>query len=144
MSYLGAFGVFFLVLILRLRTRRKFVLCPAKTSVDLPWEVVQWQLTSVPVMSRRRSLVEPGASPTLTPATGEVIGTPASNNARLEPQADAIDDEPFELVTSHVIRIVYGKSFRCGNTGNIAFSARFPWPIAAQLEIVRIQLTIAR
>ena len=89
-------------------------------------------------MSRRRSLVEPGARPTLTPATGAVNGTPASNNARLAPQADAIDDEPFELVTSHVIRIVYGKSFRCGNTGNIALSARLPWPIAVQFDIVRI------
>ena len=70
------------------------------------------QITSVPVMSRRKALDDPGASPTLTPATGEIRGIPASNNARLQPQADAMDDEPFELVTSLVILIVYGKSFR--------------------------------
>jgi hypothetical protein len=43
MSYQGEFGVCFLVLIQRLRTRRKFscrFFSPAKTSVDLPWEEV--------------------------------------------------------------------------------------------------------
>ena len=62
------------------------------------------QLTSVPVMSKSRSF-EPGASPMLTPAMGAINGTPASSNARLDPHALAMEDEPFELVTSHVIRI---------------------------------------
>ena len=66
----------------------------------------QIELTSVPVMSKRSSFeFEPGARPTLTPATGETNGTPASNNARDTPQADAIDDDPFELATSLVMRI---------------------------------------
>ena len=87
-------------------------------------------------MSKRRSSVVPGARPTLTPATGDIKGTPASNNAILEPHADAIDDDPFELVTSLVIRIVYGKSFRCGSTGKIAFSARFPCPMATKYHSI--------
>ena len=58
-------------------------------------------------MSNKSSLVEsPGDRPTLTPATGETMGTPASIKARLEPHADAIEDEPLELVTSLVKRIV--------------------------------------
>ena len=89
----------------------------------------QLQLTSVPVMSKRSSS-ELGASPTLTPATGETKGTPASNNARLAPHADAMDDDPLELVTSLVIRMVYGKSLRWGKAGRTAFSARFPCPMA--------------
>ena len=65
------------------------------------------QLTSVPVMSNKSSLVEsPGDRPTLTPATGETMGTPASIKERLDPHADAIEDEPLELVTSLVNRIV--------------------------------------
>jgi len=58
-------------------------------------------------MSNKSSLVEsPGDSPTLTPATGETIGTPASIKQREDPHADAIEDEPLELVTSLVKRIV--------------------------------------
>jgi len=58
-------------------------------------------------MSNKSSLVEsPGDRPTLTPATGETIGTPASIKQRLDPHAEAIEDDPLELVTSLVNLIV--------------------------------------
>ena len=47
------------------------------------------------------------------PATGALIGTPASINASVEPQ-DACEEEPFDSNTSLTIRIVYGKSVVSG------------------------------
>ena len=38
------------------------------------------------------------------------IGTPASARASEAAHADAIDDDPFDAVTSHAMRTVYGKS----------------------------------
>ena len=38
--------------------------------------------------------------PIAMPATGALIGTPASISERVEPQTLAIDVEPFELTTS--------------------------------------------
>lgn len=45
------------------------------------------------------------------PATGALIGTPASINARVEPQTDAIEVEPLEDKTSDTSRrdIGYGE-----------------------------------
>ena len=40
------------------------------------------------------------------PATGALIGTPASIMARVPPQTDAIDDEPFDSRMSLTTRIV--------------------------------------
>ena len=48
------------------------------------------------------------------PATGALIGTPASINASVEPQIDACEEEPFDSNTSLTIRIVYGKSVVSG------------------------------
>ena len=64
-------------------------------------------LTSVPVISRRRrSPSRLGAIPTLTPATGPPgRSTPASSSASEQPDTVAMDDEPFEDVTSLVSRI---------------------------------------
>jgi len=45
-------------------------------------------------------------SPIATPATGALMGTPVSISARVEPQTDAIEDEPFELSTSETSRMV--------------------------------------
>ena len=45
-------------------------------------------------------------SPMEIPATGRLIGTPASNSANVEEQTDAIDVEPFEETTSVTIRMV--------------------------------------
>jgi len=40
------------------------------------------------------------------PATGDLMGTPASMRASVEPQTDAIEVEPFELRISETSRIV--------------------------------------
>ena len=42
--------------------------------------------------------------PTLMPATGRVNGTPASSNASVPPQTDAIEVEPFDSMISLVTR----------------------------------------
>ena len=42
--------------------------------------------------------------PTLIPATGRIIGTPASNNASVPPQTDAIEVEPFDSMISLTTR----------------------------------------
>ena len=44
--------------------------------------------------------------PMAMPATGALIGTPASIIDRVEPQTDAIEDEPLEASTSDTRRIV--------------------------------------
>ena len=44
--------------------------------------------------------------PIATPATGALIGTPASISASVPPQTVAIDDEPFDSVISETMRIV--------------------------------------
>ena len=48
------------------------------------------------------------------PATGALIGTPASISDSVEPQTDAIDVEPFDASTSETTRIVYGHSVDVG------------------------------
>ena len=45
---------------------------------------------------------------------------------RLEPQTDAIDDEPFDSRMSETTRIVYGKSSIVGTSGTSARSASAP------------------
>jgi hypothetical protein len=45
-------------------------------------------------------------SPIATPETGALIGTPASINARVEPQTDPIEVEPFEDSASETTRMV--------------------------------------
>jgi len=58
------------------------------------------------------------------PATGALIGTPASIRASVEPQVDAIDVEPFEVTHSLTSRMTYGNSSWLGRTGTRARSAR--------------------
>ena len=41
-----------------------------------------------------------------TPATGLLMGTPASMRARVPPQIEAIEDEPFDSRMSETMRIV--------------------------------------
>ena len=67
------------------------------------------------------------------PATGALIGTPASIRARVEPQVEPIEVEPFELSTSETTRIVYGNDFSSGSTGTSARSASAPWPTSRRL-----------
>ena len=44
------------------------------------------------------------------PDTGDLIGTPASISASVEPHTEPIDDEPFDSSVSETSRIVYGNS----------------------------------
>ena len=60
------------------------------------------------------------------PATGALIGTPASISESVEPHTDAIDVEPFDDSTSETTRIVYGHSSWLGTTGISARSASAP------------------
>jgi hypothetical protein len=46
--------------------------------------------------------------PIAMPATGALIGTPASMRLRQPPHTAAIDDEPFDSSVSLTMRIVYG------------------------------------
>ena len=49
------------------------------------------------------------------PATGALIGTPASISESVEPHTDAIDDEPFDSMISETSRSVYGNSSALGD-----------------------------
>ena len=64
------------------------------------------------------------------PATGVLIGTPASIKDNEEPQTVAIDEEPLDSKISETILIVYGNSSLEGSTLDIDLSARAPWPIS--------------
>ena len=64
------------------------------------------------------------------PATGFLIGTPASISASEEPQTEAIEEEPLDSRMSDTTRIVYGNSSVLGTTGTSARSARAPWPMS--------------
>jgi hypothetical protein len=65
-----------------------------------------------------------------TPATADLIGTPASIIERLPPQTVAIEDDPFDSVMSETMRSEYGKSASLGSTGSSARRASAPWPIS--------------
>ena len=69
-------------------------------------------------------------SPIAMPAIISLIGTPASMSESVDPQVEAIDDEPFDSSVSLTTRIVYGNSSFVGRTGMSARSASAPWPIS--------------
>src|SRR5438105_15527764 len=69
-------------------------------------------------------------SPIAMPPIISLIGTPQSISARVDPQVEAIDDEPFDSSVSLTIRIVYGNSSFVGMTAPIARSTSAPWPIS--------------
>ncbi len=61
-------------------------------------------------MSERIAILSPSFTrPIAMPATGCLIGTPASISASVPPQTEAIDDEPFDSRMSETMRTVYGK-----------------------------------
>ena len=60
------------------------------------------------------------------PATGSLIGTPASISASVEPQIEPCDVEPFEESTSDTHLIAYGNYSTEGITGTSALSASAP------------------
>ena len=64
------------------------------------------------------------------PATGALIGTPASISARVEPQTEPCEVEPLDEMTSETRRSAYGNSLTGGMTGSSARSASAPWPIS--------------
>jgi len=65
-------------------------------------------------------------SPIAMPATGALIGTPASISDSVEPHTEAIDDDPLDSKMSDTTRIVYGKSSWLGIIGTRARSASAP------------------
>ena len=69
-------------------------------------------------------------SPVEIPATGFLIGTPASIKANVLPQILACDVEPLDDNTSDTTLIEYGNSSSDGSTGTKAFSAKAPCPIS--------------
>jgi hypothetical protein len=64
---------------------------------------------------------------------GAEIGTPASIRARVEPQVEAIEVEPFDDRHSDTSRMTYGNSSWLGRTGMSARSARLPCPMSRRL-----------
>ena len=62
------------------------------------------------------------------PATGAVIGTPASISARVEPHTEPCEVEPLDEMTSDTKRSAYGNSLTGGMTGSSARSASAPGP----------------
>ena len=60
------------------------------------------------------------------PATGSLMGTPASIRERMLPHTVAIEEDPFDSRTSETILIVYGNSSGDGKTWETALSARCP------------------
>jgi hypothetical protein len=59
-----------------------------------------------------------------------LIGTHAFIKLIVEPQIDAIELEPLQVVISLTTLITYGNSSSLGSTGNNALSAKAPCPIS--------------
>ena len=68
--------------------------------------------------------------PIAIPATGRLIGTPASISARHEPHVDPMEVDPLDDSTSDTTRIAYGNFSGEGRTGSKALSAKAPCPIS--------------
>ncbi len=64
------------------------------------------------------------------PAIADFIGIPASIIAREVPQAEAIEEDPLDSITSDTTRIVYEKLEKFGITAIIPLFTRFPCPIS--------------
>src|SRR3989338_5462484 len=69
-------------------------------------------------------------SPIAAPATGRLIGTPASMSASDDPQTDAMEDEPLDDGTSETALIVEGNGARGGRIAKTARPASAPCPIS--------------
>ena len=60
----------------------------------------------MPWMSERMTTSSPSLMrPMAMPDTGALMGTPASMRASVEPQVEAMDDEPFDSRTSDTTRM---------------------------------------
>ena len=83
------------------------------------------------MMSVRMPTLSPSlTSPMAMPATGAVIGTPASISAMDAPHTVAMDDEPLDSRISETTRMVYGNASCAGSTASMARWASAPWPIS--------------
>src|SRR4030095_6685027 len=71
--------------------------------------------------------------PIAMPATGALIGTPASISDSDDEHTDAIEVEPLDDNASETRRMVYGNDSKLGTTGSTARSANAPWPISRRL-----------
>ncbi len=116
--------------------------CTAVTPAEVPATLKSMspRASSIPAISVRISYLlesEFDTSPIATPATGALIGTPASIKARVEPQVAAWDVDPFDARTSETSRITYGNSSNSGRTASSAFSASIPWPISRRPAVLR-------
>ena len=69
------------------------------------------------------------------PATGALMGTPASMSASVEPQMEPCDVEPLDESTSDTTRMAYGNSSTGGMTHCSAFSTSAPWPYSRRLVL---------
>src|ERR687887_305830 len=67
------------------------------------------------------------------PATGALIGTPASISESVEPHTEAIELDPLDSSVSDTTRIVYGNCSCEGIIGTSARSASAPWPMSRRL-----------
>ena len=65
-----------------------------------------------------------------TPATGALIGTPASISDSEAPQTEAIDEDPFDSRISETMRMTYGNFSMSGIIAAMPRRARLPWPIS--------------
>ena len=68
--------------------------------------------------------------PMATPATGALIGTPASMSDSEAPHTEAIDEEPFDSRISETMRMTYGNFSMSGIIAAMPRRARLPWPIS--------------
>src|SRR3989344_3131817 len=64
------------------------------------------------------------------PAAGATIGTPPSIIARVDPQTEAMEEDPFEDRISDTTRMVYGNTSLEGIMAKRALSAKAPCPIS--------------
>ena len=69
-------------------------------------------------------------SPIAIPATGALMGMPASIMDSEPPHTEAIEEEPFDSRISETILMVYGKSSLLGRMGIKERSASIPCPIS--------------
>src|SRR5919202_5927828 len=102
---------------------------PSEVPATLKSMSPRW--SSTPAMSVSTTYSSPSLiRPMATPATGALIGTPASISDSDEPHTEAIDDDPLDSKMSDTPRMVYGNSSVLGTTGTSARSASAPWPMS--------------
>ena len=96
-------------------------------SVPATLKSISPRASSKPWMSVKMVKYSPSFTrPIATPATGALMGTPASIKDKVEPQTEPMEEEPLDSKTSETRRIAYGNSSSEGITGSNARSAKAP------------------